>query len=161
QASTDQLGSILGAVQQLAGSQGTSPDNMQMLMSIVGQYARSSLKQTSQSAGRGEAESIVDRFAGTGPSVDAMQALFSPQQREKIADTASQRTGLNRDVILSLLPIVVPLVLKFLQTGSSKSGVSRQSQPNSVLNIFLDSDNDGDVDMGDAISVASRFLKNR
>ncbi|MEO0409281.1 MAG: DUF937 domain-containing protein [Cyanobacteria bacterium P01_A01_bin.135] len=161
QASTDQIGSILGAVQQLAGSQDTSTDNMQTLMSIVGQYARTSLQQTSQTAGRGQAEELVDQFAGTGPSVDAMQALFSPQQREQVADAAAQRTGLSRDTILSLLPIVVPIVLKLLQTGSSKTGVSRQNQPNSVLNVFLDSDSDGDVDMGDAIAMAGRFLKNR
>lgn len=160
-ASTDQLGTILGAVQQLAGSQDTNTDTMQQLMSIVGQYARTSLQQTSQTAGRDQAEDMVDRYAGTDPSTDAMQALFSPQQREQLADAASRRTGLSRDAILSLLPIVVPIVLKLLQTGSSKTGVSRQNQPNSVLNVFLDSDSDGDVDMGDAIAMAGRFLKNR
>ncbi len=161
QASSSDLGAILGTVQQLGGSQGASSDNIQTLMSIVGQYARSSLKETSQTAGRGQAEEMVDRFAGTGPSTDAMQALFSPRQRDEIANTAAQRTGLNRDTIMTLLPIVVPLVLKFLKTGSSASGVPRQNQSNSVLSMFLDSDNDGDVDMGDAIAMAGRFLSNR
>ncbi|MGF1513430.1 MAG: DUF937 domain-containing protein [Elainellaceae cyanobacterium] len=161
QASTGDIGSILGTVQQLAGSQGASSGNVQTLMSIVGQYARSSLKETSQTAGRGQAEELVDRYAGTSPSADALQALFSPRQREAIADTAAQRTGLNRNTIIALLPVVVPLVLKFLKTGSSADGVSRQSQSNSVLNMFLDSDSDGDVDMGDALSMAGRFLSNR
>ncbi|MGF1538193.1 MAG: DUF937 domain-containing protein [Elainellaceae cyanobacterium] len=161
QASAGDLSSILGAVQQIAGSQGTSASNVETLMSIVGQYARSSLKETSQTAGRDQAEDLVDRFAGTNPSMDAMQALFSARQREEIADTASQRTGLNRDMVLSLLPIVVPIVLKFLKTGSSAEGVSRQSQSNSVLSMFLDSDRDGDVDLGDAISMAGRYLSNR
>lgn len=40
---------------------------------------------------------------------------------------------------------------------------NQRTQPtsNSVLNMFLDADNDGAVDVGDAISIAGRFLNQR
>jgi hypothetical protein len=53
------------------------------------------------------------------------------------------------------LPLLIPVVLKFLQQGNTKqTGAGR----NSVLSTFLDSDGDGDTDIGDAMSIAGRFL---
>ena len=50
--------------------------------------------------------------------------------------------------IQQLLPSLVPLILSFLQSGG-----------NPLLNQFLDTDGDGDVDIADAIKLASRFLR--
>lgn len=156
QANTDQLSSILNVANQLTNSQGASGDSTKMLMSVVGQYVRSSLQQTSQAQGRSQAESLVERFAGTNPNVDALQALFSPQQQEQMVDTASRKTGLNASTIQSMLPVLVPLALNFLKAGSRTQGAT--GTDNTVLNTFLDSDGDGDVDLGDAMSMAGRFL---
>jgi len=46
-------------------------------------------------------------------------------------------------------------VLKFLQQGNTKQA---GASSNSVLSAFLDADGDGDTDIGDAISIAGRFL---
>jgi hypothetical protein len=56
-------------------------------------------------------------------------------------------------MIEQLLPVLVPIVLNFLKTGASS-----QSGGNSVLNSFLDADNDGDVDIADAMQMATRYL---
>lgn len=156
QASTDQLSTILNVAQQLTGSKGAGGDSTQALMSVVGQYVRSSLQQTSQAQGRSQAEALVERFAGTGANADALGALFSPQQQQQLTEMAAQKTGLNASTIQSMLPVLVPLALNFLKTGASTQGATGEN--NSVLNSFLDSDGDGDVDMGDALSMASRFL---
>lgn len=47
-----------------------------------------------------------------------------------------------------MLPILVPLVLNLLQTGSQTR--NPQGGANPVLNAFLDADRDGDVDISDA-----------
>ena len=52
--------------------------------------------------------------------------------------------------------MLVPLVLQFLQSGTNSQ--NPQSGGNSVLNSFLDADGDGDVDISDAMGMASRFL---
>ncbi|MGB3496108.1 MAG: hypothetical protein WBA57_25485 [Elainellaceae cyanobacterium] len=156
QASTNQLSTILNVAQQLTGSQGAGGDSTQALMSVVGQYVRSSLQQTSQAQGRSQAESLVEQFAGTGANADALGALFSNKQQQQLTETAAQKTGLNASTIQSMLPVLVPLALNLLKTGASTQGATGGN--NSVLNSFLDSDGDGDVDMGDALSMAGRFL---
>jgi hypothetical protein len=157
QANTDQLSSIVNMASQLGGSQasGTS-GSQQVLMSVVGQFVRSSLQQTSQNQGRSQAASLVNQFAGTSASPAALQALFSSQQQQQLVDVASQKTGIDASTIQSMLPVLVPLALNLLKTGA---GSQTSTQPNnSVLDAFLDSDGDGDVDLGDAMSMAGRFL---
>jgi hypothetical protein len=54
------------------------------------------------------------------------------------------------------LPTLVPLALNFLKTGNSAQNPGNSS--NSVLNSFLDADGDGDVDLGDALQMAGKYL---
>jgi hypothetical protein len=164
QASTDQLGSILSAVQQLSSNQGMSGDQTQTMISVVGSYVRSSLQQERSSHGEAGVQSLLNQFAGTQPNPNAPNALFSPAQQQQIAQTVSQRTGLDPAMVQSLLPMVVPVILNLLNTGSSTGAspqpgaAAAQGSGNSVLNAFLDADGDGDVDMADTLSMAGRFL---
>ncbi|MGF1499359.1 MAG: DUF937 domain-containing protein [Elainellaceae cyanobacterium] len=159
QANSGQLSSILDTVQQLAGSQAGSTDNTQKLMSVVGGYVRSSLQNKRSQGGQDLVEDLIDQFAGTSPSMAALQSLFTPEQQQHLAEDASQRTGINAATVQAMLPVLVPIVLNFLKTGSSQQGVPRSNQPNSVLSTFLDSNRDGDVDMGDALAMASQFMR--
>jgi hypothetical protein len=54
-----------------------------------------------------------------------------------------------------MLPTLVPLLLNFLKTGAP---IQDQAGANPVLNSFLDSDGDGDVDIADAMRMAGGFL---
>ena len=55
-----------------------------------------------------------------------------------------------------MLPVLVPLVLNFLKTGTHSRNPLGS---NPVLSGFLDTDHDGDVDVADALQMASRHLK--
>jgi flagellar motor switch protein FliG len=157
QGSSDRIGQILGVVQQMAGSKGVEPNAAQAVTSIVGNYVRSSLQQQRATGGEDRVASIIEQFSGTGANPAAVLALFNPQQQQEIAQTAAQRTGLSADTVMAMLPTLAPIILNLLQSGkASASGASMTNNP--VLNSFLDSDADGDVDIGDALSVASRFL---
>jgi hypothetical protein len=161
QASPDQLSSIIGTVQQLASSQGVDSSTTQAVVSVVGQYVRSALQQKQAAGGRDQARAIVEQFSGTSPSMAALQTLFTPQQQQQLAQDASQKTGLNTGTIQAMLPILVPLALNLLKTGSSNTTTAQATQggqSNSVLNAFLDADGDGDVDLGDTLSMAGKFL---
>ena len=161
QASPDQIGMLLNTVQQFAGNQGIDPGTTQAVLSVVGSHIRSALQQQQATAGTQQTAAIVNQYSGMNPSTAAVQAIFSPQQQQQVSQDAAQRTGLNAQTIQALLPIVVPIVLQLLQSGATNQS-GQPSQPgqgsNTVLNSFLDSDNDGDVDVGDAFSLASRFL---
>lgn len=157
QGSNSQVGNILNVVQQVASSQGggnaaASP----ALMSTVGSFVRSSLKEKRQTQGNAAVEGLINQFAGTNPNVAAVQALFNQSQQGQVADAVSQKTGMNSQAIIAMLPVLVPLVLNLLKTGSSKAESAAVGNP--VLNAFLDSDGDGDVDLGDIMGHAAKFM---
>ncbi|WP_017661067.1 DUF937 domain-containing protein [Baaleninema simplex] len=156
QASVGQLGSIVNTVRQSSDSQGLDPATTQAVMSVVGTQVRKALQEKRQDEGEGTVKAIVDRFGGTDASLQAVQALFSPQRQETVAEEASRQTGANASTVQALLPILVPLVLNFLKTGSNAQNPASETNP--VLSGFLDADGDGDVDMGDALRLASQFV---
>ncbi|HEY9623062.1 MAG TPA: DUF937 domain-containing protein [Crinalium sp.] len=159
QANPDQLGGIVNTVQQLASHQGVDPAATQTALSIAGGYVRSALQQ--QRASGGNVEGIVNQYAGTGPNMGAVQALFSAGQQQQIAQAISQATGLNVQTVQSILPVIIPIALNFLKSGATNSPAPQASGGtggNPVLSAFLDADGDGDVDLGDTMSLASRFI---
>ena len=157
EANSNQLGSILGTVQQLSESSNNSANytDIQAAMSIIGNFTRSALQEKRSLGGSDRVQQIVNQFAGTQASPLAVQTLFNSSQLQNMIATIANRTGLNSQTINSLLPILVPLVLNFLKTGNNTSNALAA---NPVLNNFLDTDGDGDVDLADAMNMASRYL---
>ena len=155
EASTGQLGSILDTVQQLSGSTQTKPDAIQSAMSIVGSYTKSALQQKRNNGNMAQVNQLVNQFGGTRANSQVMSALFNNNQIQDMIQKISLRTGLDSKVILSMLPVLVPLVLNMLKTGNKKGNVQAQ---NPVVSSFLDADGDGDVDLADAMGMASRYL---
>ncbi|NJR66684.1 MAG: DUF937 domain-containing protein [Leptolyngbyaceae cyanobacterium CRU_2_3] len=164
QANPDQLSAILNTVQQVASSQGVQSTATNDVMSMLGGYVRGALQQQAATGGRERAEAIVNQFGGTSPSTSALQAIFSPDQQQQVAQAISQRTGISASTILAMLPMLIPVILNLLKSGTGNAqGNSPQmdSGSNPVLNAFLDADGDGDVDIGDAMSLAGRYLTQR
>jgi len=156
QGNAGQLGNIVNTVQQVSNSTGTDPSTMQSALGIVGNYVRSALQQKQATEGNQAAQNVVNQFGGTSPNPQAVNSLFAPFLQQQLADTVAQRTGLNAGMVQQLLPILVPVVLNLLKSGANSQ--NPQAGGNSVLNSFLDSDRDGDVDIMDAIQLASRYL---
>lgn len=144
----DNLVNIAMAVKQLGNGVGADSSTMQSILSVVGKQVQSSLQTKQATEGSEAVENLVNQFAGTSADSQAVDSLFSPEIQAQVAKNASQGTNLDVNTIQKLLPSLVPLVLNFLQSGG-----------NPLLNKFLDVDGDGDVDIADAIKLASRFLK--
>lgn len=156
QGSSGQIASILSATQQLGDSYGADPSTVQTALSVVGNYVRSALQQKQANEGYEQAQNVVNQYSGTYPNPQAVDAIFGFNQVQQIVQAVSQRTGLDANTIQQMLPILVPLVLNFLQTGSNAGNPQQGSNP--VLNTFLDADRDGDVDIADAMMMASRYM---
>ncbi len=163
EASSNQLSTIIDTVQQLSSNSNTSFADIQSAMSIVGNFTRSALQQQRQSNGATQANQLINQFAGNSANSLALQTLFSTPQLQQMIQQINRRTGLDSKTIQSILPILVPLVLNLLKTGNRKVNSAEYSTnsvaSNSVLNSFLDADGDGDVDLADAINMASRYLR--
>lgn len=155
EASNNQLGSILDTVQQLSGSYQTNPSAVESAMSIVGNYTKSALKQQRNQGGASQVTQMLSQFGGTQASPQVLSSLFGSSQLQNMIAQITSRTGLNARTVQSMLPILVPLVLNLLRTGNKRNNVQAG---NPVLNSFLDSDGDGDVDISDMMAMASRHL---
>ena len=153
QASTGQVGGLLSVVSQLSGNNNLDASTTQSLLSVVGKHARSALQEKRSELGAEGVSSLVEQLSGSEPNENAVSMLFSPDRAQQTAQEASEKTGLDLSAIQQMLPALLPVVLNFLQTGKSNEG-----QSNPVLDAFLDADGDGDTDMGDMLSMASRFL---
>ena len=129
---------------------------MQSALGIVGNYVRSALQEKQATEGNEAAQNVVNQFGGTSPNPQAVNSLFAPFLQQQLAETVAQRTGLNAGMVQQLLPVLVPVVLNLLKSGANSQ--NPQAGGNPVLNSFLDSDRDGDVDITDAIQLASRYL---
>ena len=154
-ATSGQMAVMLNTVQQLGDTYGTDALTVRSMLLIVGNHIRSALQQKRTTEGTAQAEAVVDRYSGTYPNDQAVNVLFNSPQVEGIVQEIANRTGLNAATIQDMLPILVPLVLNFLKTGS-KAQHSQGSNP--VLNAFLDADGDRDIDIADAILLAGRHV---
>ncbi|MCF4967438.1 DUF937 domain-containing protein [Nostoc sp. CMAA1605] len=157
QGNMGQIEGIINTVQDLSTTTGTDPGTIQSVIGVVGNYVRAALQQKQASQGNESAQALVNQYAGNSFDPQAVNALFSPDKQQQVAGIAAQHTGLDANTIQQLLPIVVPLVLNFLQSGSNVQNA--QTAGNPVLNNFLDADGDGDVDIADAIQLASRYVR--
>jgi hypothetical protein len=155
QANPNQLGSVMNTVQQLSNNQGTNSATTQLAMSVVGNYVRSALQEKRAVAGDEQAQAIVNQYGGTTPNPQAVQSLFNPNQQQQLVQEAAQRTGLNAGTIQAMLPILIPLVLNLLQSGTN---THNPQGSNPVLSAFLDANGDGNLDIGDAMGMLGRFL---
>lgn len=158
QASSNQISSILSAVQQLSGDRHIPPSTTQTVLSIVGRHVRSALQQ--KRGGGNEAEALVEQFSGTRANPAAVQSLFNRQQEEETVQDTARQTGLDMNTIRAMLPILIPIVLNLLQSGASTQRTQNRRGSNSVLDAFLGGQ-DGQVDIGDAVAIAGQFLNRR
>ncbi|UKP00683.1 DUF937 domain-containing protein [Nostoc sp. UHCC 0870] len=156
QGNMGQIETIVKTVQDLSNTTGTDPATIQSVVGVVGNYVRGALQQKQATEGNESAQALVNQYAGTSFDPQAVNSLFSPNTQQQVAGVTAQRTGLDASTIQQLLPVVVPLVLNLLKSGTNAQ--NPQTAGNPILNNFLDADGDGDVDIADAIQMASRYM---
>ena len=157
QASIGQMGQILMAAKQLGQANNTDSATMQQAASVVGGFVRSALQEKRTNEGAAAAQAVVRQGSTDGAA--ALSALFNSNQQQQLAQAVSAKTGIDASQVLALLPMLLPLVMKLLDQGSGKVGTTAATDSsNPLLSAFLDGDGDGDVDMGDMLGMASKFL---
>ncbi|BAZ42463.1 hypothetical protein NIES4101_84320 [Calothrix sp. NIES-4101] len=156
QANVSQLQSIISSVQNLTTNQGINNLQLQSIMSIVGEQIRPALQQQQAIIGKGRLENLVSQAVTSGAGGSAFQSLFSPQFMQQIAETIIQKTDVNLNVVQSVIPTITSTALSLLEMGAPQTGAWGTSNP--LLSSFLDTDDDGDNNLGNVIKFADRFL---
>ncbi|MEO0760004.1 MAG: DUF937 domain-containing protein [Cyanobacteria bacterium J06648_16] len=154
EASMGQMGQIMSMAQQVARANNADTGTTQQAASIIGGFVRSALQEKRATQGDAAAEALVQEGARDGAAV--IPQLFNTVQQQQMSQAVAQKTGLDAGKVQSMLPVLIPLVMKFLNQGSTKAGV--QGGGNPLMTAFLDGDGDGDVDMGDMLSIVGRFM---
>ena len=154
QANVSQLTQILGSAKQVAQQNDGDADNMQKAMSVIGGFVRSSLQEKRQSEGDDAAEQLIAQGAANGAAV--IPQLFNNAQMLEMVSAVTNKTSFNSNQVQGILPVVLPLVMRFLSAGNAKQGMPADGNP--ILTAFLDGDGDGDVDMGDMLGMAGKFM---
>ena len=156
QANAGQLGQVVSAVQQMSQQNNADAGAMQTAVSVLGGYMRSSLKDKRANEGEAAVQNLLQKGSQSGMAGAVLSQLLSSGQQNQAVAAIAEKTGMDPKQIQGMLPMLVPVVMQFLNSGSSKSS-GNQASGNPVLNAFLDADGDGDVDMGDMLGMASRF----
>ncbi|MEI6379436.1 MAG: DUF937 domain-containing protein [Cyanobacteriota bacterium ELA615] len=153
-ASVESLGGIYDGIQQLAGNHGLNSAATQSIVSSVGDQLRTSLQKQATGGNAVDIAGLIGKFA-TGSSTGAsLQSLIPDSAQQLLLKGMTDKLGLSSTGALGLVGSLAPLLLKFLNLGSSSQGVGS----NPILTTFLDSNHDGNVDLGDALKFAGRFL---
>lgn len=173
QGDVSSLETITKTVQEVTAKNGIDPSTTQTMISTVGNYLQSTLKDQRNTVGNQQLENLLGQatggnmlgnlmgglggLAGGSASTALIQSLIPASVQQQMVNSISQKTGLKAEMIQGLLPVLIPAVLGLLKMGTPKTSSLPGNNP--LLNSFLDGDKDGDVDLGDAFKFASRFVR--
>ncbi|MBD2114472.1 MULTISPECIES: DUF937 domain-containing protein [Cyanophyceae] len=152
--SVDQLSSVMTSVQQLAGSQGMSTDQMGDVLNALGAALQPTLKQQAATMGTGQLEGMLGKLSGAGGAAALAAAI--PPQMQQLIEAVAQKSGLNTGMIQAMLPKLLPVVIGLLGMGAAKPGAVSGGNP--LLKTFLDSGASNSTDLGTVVKFAERFL---
>jgi hypothetical protein len=157
QGSIDQLNQVINSVEQVASSRGLDSSQMQNVMATLGNLLQPILRQQqAQLGGQSQLANQLSQIAGTG-SMAGLQSFIPPHMQQQLAQTISQRTGIEAGTIQAVMPQLLTSALGLLNMGASRPDASG-SEDNPLLYAFLDSDRNSRTDLGHVIKFAGRFL---
>jgi len=153
--SQQDLSGLLNVAQALPLGQG-GQQNLQPILGVLGAHLQDVLNQQQQNSGQAAVQQTVTNLSQPGVGVQQVQNLFGQERFNGLIDEISQRTGLNSQLVLGLLPMLIPVLMKLLATGNHQSD---PQAPNPVLNNFLGTSQNGGALLTEAFQLVSRFLQ--
>jgi hypothetical protein len=145
------LAGLVNLVEALPLGQGTQ-QNLQPILGVLGGHMQDVLNQQQQNEGQASVQQTVTNLSQPGVGVQQVADLFGQDRFNAIVNEISERTGLNSQLILQMIPVL----MKLLASGN------HQTDPqavNPVLNNFLGSNQNGGALLTEAFQFASRFLQ--
>lgn len=155
QASVAQLETVINTMQELGASRGIEASKMQMVLSALSSCIRPALREQRNALGDTQLKMLMSDVVGSSKAAAVIHSLFSSELQEQMATGISQKTGYAVEIIQAMLPMLILAVLMMLNLGASTSD---DEAANPLLNNFLESDRDSEVDLGEVFKFANRFL---
>jgi hypothetical protein len=167
------LGGAPGATPQQPQARQIPPGAAEGLAGTIGSVLKPALREAGQQGGIEGIDALLGSLKQNANSPQALERTLGRDRMDQMVNKAQQKSGLPADAIGSLLPVIIPALVSLLQSGA-RSGAAMPPGPqagatagdpltglasNPLLQGFLDSDGDGDVDMEDLVRLGSKFLK--
>jgi len=152
--SSQDLQSMANLTSMIPGLQGAG-QQIQPILNVLGPHLQDVLNEQKQTEGTGAAQQTVKDLSQPGVSVQDLQNLFGTDRFNGIINQISQATGLNSQLILGALPLVIPVIMQLLATGNHQTN---PQAPNPVLNHFLCGQNGGAL-LNEVFQLASQYIK--
>ena len=146
------LGGLANLAQLIPGA----GQNLQPILGAVGQHVQDALNEQQQAGGQAAAQQTVSNLAqGQNVGVPEIQNFLGQDRFNSLVNGVSQNTGMNSQMILTVLPMLIPVVMRLLATGTHQTN---PQAPNPVLNEFLGGQNGGAM-LGEVFQLASQFMR--
>lgn len=163
------LGALTGATAQTAPAQ-MPAGTAEGLAGAIGSMLKPALREAGQSGGMEGIDALLGSLKQNANSPRQLEQTLGRDRMEQMVGRAQQKSGLPADTIMSMLPVILPALISLLQSGSRSGAPSAQAGAtagnplgglgsNPLLQSFMDSDGDGDVDMADLVAMGSKFLR--
>jgi len=143
------LQAVAGVVEQLQDATGSDSSTAHNILSLVGTQVLSSLQDKQSTDGEGAVQNLVEQFSGTEHDPDAVDAVFTPEVQQEVAEFVADRTGLDANLIQSILPKVVPVILGVFHIGGAP-----------LLTSLIEAGS-GNVDFASFAKLAASYLGER
>jgi hypothetical protein len=153
--SQQDLQGLASLTQFIPGGQGAQ-QNVEPILNVLGSHLQDALNRQQQAAGPGAAQQTVADLSRPGVGAQDLQGLFGQSQMNDLIAEIAQRTGLNSQMIMTLLPVLIPVVMKLLASGTHQTDAQA---PNPVLNGFLGSNQNGGALLSEVFQLASQFVQ--
>jgi uncharacterized protein YidB (DUF937 family) len=165
------LGALTGAS---SGGGALPPGAAEGLASTVGNVLKPALREAAQQSGTEGIDALLGSLKENSSSPQQLERTLGRERVEQMVTQAGRKSGAPPDVIMSMLPVIIPALVSLLQSGARRGAPSSSAaqtgavagdplagllDSNPLLKGFLDSDGDGDVDMADLVAMGSKFLR--
>lgn len=170
-----QKADLQGLLNALTGGQGAAgaavpPDAAQGVAGAIGSFLKPALREAGQSGGPEGIDALLGSLKQNADSPQQLEQTLGRERMEQMVNSAQQKSGLSSEAIIGMLPALLPAVVSLLQSGAragtpaNTTGATAGSPlgalaANPLLQSFIDSDGDGDVDMADLVAMGSKFLR--
>jgi hypothetical protein len=147
------LGGLANLAQLIPGA----GENLQPILGLLGQHVQGALQEQQQNQGQAAVQQTVTNLAQQqNVGLDQIQNFLGPDRFNSLVGDVAQKTGINSQLILEFLPVLIPIVMRLLATGNNQNNTQA---PNPVLNQFLGGNQGGGAVLGEVFQLASQFLR--
>jgi len=165
------LAALLGGSPAAPETRSVPPAAAEELAGSIGNVLKPALREAGQQGGIQGIDALLGSLKQNAGSPQALERTLGRDRMDQMVNQAQQKSGLPVDTIMSMLPVIIPALVALLQSGARRDAApsaptgATTGDPlaglaaNPLLQSFLDTDGDGDVDMADLIRLGSKFLK--